>query len=126
MKRAGTKRRRFVLTLVTFGDVIMLTGSNARITTTAPSSNTLLRSLPAAEYERLAVHLKPVPVSARQYLQRHDTPIEHVYFPNEGSVCSVVRTMDGGATVQVAAVGSEGFLGISVVYGDVRSSNDLQ
>ena len=79
---------------------------------TAPASairgsNRLLAALPATDYARLAPELRPIPLRAKQRLQRQDEPIEDIYFLDQGA-CSVVRVMSDGQMVEIASIGNEG------------------
>jgi CRP-like cAMP-binding protein len=58
-----------------------------------------------------------VPVAVGETLQEHGTPVTDVYFPN-GGVYSVTNKMRDGGLVEVATVGSEGMIGVSVFLGD--------
>lgn len=82
-----------------------------------PLHNRLLASLPAADYARIAVHLRMQTVLPGFAIQEHGAPVTHVYFPN-GGVFSVTNEMRDGSLVEVATVGREGMLGIGVFLGD--------
>lgn len=83
--------------------------------------NKLLARLPAEDYRRLAPFLETVSLSSRDVLIAPELPLQHVYFP-EGGVCSITCTMADGETVDVAAVGNEGLVGIAAVLkGDIES-----
>lgn len=73
--------------------------------------NRLLAVLPAADFDRLAPHLKTVPIRLKQVLQRQGEPLRHVYFPN-GGVVSITSILPDGSTVEAATVGDEGMLGV--------------
>src|SRR4051812_8785425 len=76
----------------------------------APAFNRLLGALPPDEYQRLAMHLEFRPLKARQVLHKHGERFTEVFFPLR-SVCSITNTVEDGGMVEVAAVGSEGFVG---------------
>ncbi len=82
-----------------------------------PLHNRLLAALPAVDYRRVARHLQMHAVVTGHTLQRHGMPVTDVYFPN-GGVFSVTNEMRDGAQVEVATIGREGMLGISVLFGD--------
>ncbi|MDQ1559519.1 MAG: hypothetical protein QOD32_2579, partial [Pyrinomonadaceae bacterium] len=68
-------------------------------TATLPTTaNRILNSLSRAEYERLALDLEFVTLSACEVLCHPDQPITHVYFPNRGTV-SLVSSFEEGGTV---------------------------
>ncbi len=81
-----------------------------------PGENRLLSVLPPDELERLRPHLEPVTLSFRENLYRPNERISHVYFPCS-AICSLVLTLEGGATVEVGTVGNEGMLGLHVFLG---------
>jgi CRP-like cAMP-binding protein len=78
-----------------------------------PGANWMLR-LPSAEYERLRPHLESVPLEAGALILPAFTPLTHVYFPQSGLV-SLIVTMRSGDSVEVATVGQEGMLGVSLL-----------
>ncbi len=90
--------------------------TGARVT-----SNRLLSELPEGERARLRPYLDPVALEFNQALVEFDQPIEHVYFLESAVTATVVRTPEGD-TIEVGMMGSEGFVGLSLLYG-VRRSN---
>jgi CRP-like cAMP-binding protein len=82
-----------------------------------PLRNRLLEALPARDYARILKHLQMNIVTIGSTLQQHGMPVTDVYFPN-GGVFSITNEMRDGALVEVATVGHEGMLGISVFLGD--------
>jgi CRP-like cAMP-binding protein len=78
--------------------------------------NHLLASLPPADYSRIRNHLVSKPVTARQRLLRRGEPLRDVYFPSR-SLSSLIITMADGAAAEVAAVGSEGLIGVEAALG---------
>jgi CRP-like cAMP-binding protein len=76
--------------------------------------NRVLKSLPAEELELLRAELERAPLTFRQVLQDIDQPLTHLWFPRTG-VLSMVSEMEDGSVVEVATVGREGLVGISVV-----------
>jgi CRP-like cAMP-binding protein len=73
----------------------------------------VLKSLPAEELELLRAELERAPLKFRQVLQDIDQPLTHLWFPRTG-VLSMVSEMEDGSVVEVATVGREGLVGISV------------
>src|SRR5579884_3370365 len=84
------------------------------MTSQGGTSPNLLLALPAAEFEHLAAHLETIPLVPQRFVLRAGEHLSHVYFPYSG-VVSLLVTMRTGATVEVANVGREGMLGISVL-----------
>src|SRR5687768_9757647 len=84
-------------------------------------ANRLLLALPTPDYERIAKDLRMVSVVTGQTLQESGTPVSDVFFPN-GGVYSVMNEMRDGGLVEVATVGREGMLGVSVYLGDLSGT----
>ena len=82
--------------------------------------NRVLAALPQADAERLLARLAPVTLSLRQQLLQPGEPIQTVYFPLT-CVCSLVITVEGGGTIEVATVGNEGLVGLPVFLGSASS-----
>lgn len=88
-----------------------------------PTANQILNALTRAEYEHLIPYLEPVKLSLGDVLCHPDEPINHVYFPNRGTV-SIVAVFEDGGTVEVGMVGNEGMFGIGVFLGGVTAPFD--
>jgi CRP-like cAMP-binding protein len=82
----------------------------------SPRQNRLLAALPAAEYERLAPHLERVPMLLGETLYEPGGQLQHVYFPTT-AVVSLAYTMESGSSAEIAGVGNEGIVGISLFMG---------
>ena len=78
--------------------------------------NHLLSALPRGEWETLAQHFELVRLRAGELLTDSGQRIVHVYFPTT-AVVSLLSLLEDGATVEIAAVGNEGLVGIPVVTG---------
>jgi CRP-like cAMP-binding protein len=83
-----------------------------------PSPNRLLASLPGVDYRRLLPVLEPVSLPFHILLKPGE-PLEKIYFPGNG-VFSITQIMRNGRTLEVATVGSEGFIGINALFGGER------
>jgi len=82
----------------------------------SPSQNHLLAALPETEYARLAPHLERVPLLLGDVLYEPGGQLQHAYFPTTGIV-SLLYVLESGASAEVAGVGNEGMLGISLFMG---------
>jgi CRP-like cAMP-binding protein len=82
----------------------------------SPNQNHLLAALPAAEFERLAPHLELVPMLLGETLYEPGGQLQHVYFPTT-AVVSLLYIMESGLSTEIAGVGNEGILGISLFMG---------
>jgi CRP-like cAMP-binding protein len=85
-----------------------------------PGQNRLLSSLSRDLQIRLLPRMEKVSLSVRQVLFEAEGPIAEVYFPLSG-VMSLVITLRGGETVEIATVGNEGMVGTPVFLGAARS-----
>jgi CRP-like cAMP-binding protein len=81
-----------------------------------PKQNHLLASLPESDFERLAPHLQLVPLQLGEVLYESGGQLKHVYFPTD-SIVSLLYVMQDGASAEIAVVGNEGILGISLFMG---------
>jgi CRP-like cAMP-binding protein len=81
-----------------------------------PNRNHLLAALPAAEFERLAAHLEPMPMPLGQMLYEPGGQLQHAYFP-VSAIVSLHYVMESGASASVAGVGNEGMVGVSLYMG---------
>ena len=82
----------------------------------SPKQNHLLAALPANEFERLFPHLELVPMPLGEALYESGGRLQHVYFPTT-SIVSLLYVMENGASAEIAVVGNEGILGISLFMG---------
>ena len=80
-------------------------------------TNRLLSLLSDQDYERLRPHLSHVIFDYRKSLYEASRPIEQVYFPVDGVASLVITTADG-ASAEVGTIGSEGFVGLPICFGD--------
>ncbi|HEV8659026.1 MAG TPA: Crp/Fnr family transcriptional regulator [Thermoanaerobaculia bacterium] len=84
--------------------------------------NLLLSQL--AVHERNAVHrgAETVPLEAGELLVHSGRRSDFVFFPTN-SVASVVRTLRGGMSIELALIGNEGMVGLDV-FTDAKASLD--
>jgi len=81
-----------------------------------PRKNHLLEALPAGDYARLRSDLELIPMALGQVLYEPGARLRHVYFPIT-SIVSLLYVMEDGASAEIAVVGNEGMLGISLFMG---------
>ena len=81
-----------------------------------PKQNHLLNALPAGDYERIASHLELVPMKLGEVLYESGVQLRYVYFPTT-SILSLLYVMEDGSSAEIAIVGNEGILGISLFMG---------
>jgi CRP-like cAMP-binding protein len=82
----------------------------------SPNQNHLLAALPTAEFERLLPNLELVPMRLGELLCESGDKQNHAYFPTT-AIVSLHYVMESGASAEVAGVGNEGMLGISLFMG---------
>ena len=76
--------------------------------------NRLLAALPRQEYERLAPHFEPAHFPRGKTIALTGDTLRHAYFPANGMI-SLLSTSEGGEAIEVAMVGSEGFVGVPII-----------
>jgi CRP-like cAMP-binding protein len=82
----------------------------------SPDQNHLLDALPRSDYARIASHLEPVSMKLGDVLYEPGVQLRYVYFPTT-SIVSLLYVMEDGASAEIAIVGNEGILGISLFMG---------
>ena len=98
--------------------------STAHAPITRSPSNRLLAALPPSEYARLATAIETVPLTLKTPIHKADEAIDYVYFPG-GGFCSVLTVMKDGTMVEVATIGREGMVGLSVMLNGHHPSPSL-
>jgi CRP-like cAMP-binding protein len=86
----------------------------------AAKRNQLLQSLPPADFDLLAPHLKDVSLHQSEVLVEPGALVEHVYFPHT-AVISLLAVMRDGQTVETATVGRAGVVGGVAGFGPWRA-----
>ncbi|MDP2694988.1 MAG: Crp/Fnr family transcriptional regulator [Gallionella sp.] len=81
-----------------------------------PSQNHLFAALPAEVFERLSSHLELIPMPLGQVIYESGGQLQHVYFPTT-AIVSLHYVTENGASAEIAGVGNEGVLGISLFMG---------
>ena len=87
-----------------------------------PRQNHLLAALPAEEYVRLLPHLELVPMPLAHVLYESGAQMRHVYFPTT-TIVSLLYVMEDGASAEIAVVGNEGIVGVSLFMGGESTSS---
>ena len=81
-----------------------------------PLQNHLLAALPGAELQCLLPHLKPVAMPLGMVLYEPGSTQSHAYFPTT-AIVSLLYIIESGASAEIAVVGCEGLVGVSLVMG---------
>ena len=91
-------------------------GSMAHSLRSEPRQNQLLNALNSADYQRLTPQIERVALEFGEELYEPGATLRHVYFPTSAIVSLVHTTRDGDST-EIAMVGNEGMLGVSLFLG---------
>lgn len=83
--------------------------------------NHLLAAMPPQTLALWAPQMVPLDVRAGDVLHEPGVPLRHVYFPGTALV-SLLHVMHDGATAQIALIGRDGVLGLSVLMGGQATS----
>jgi len=78
--------------------------------------NHLLAALPAAELVRFSEGATIAPMPLGHVLYESGDEMRHVYFPTT-SIVSLLYVMENGSSAEIAIVGNEGIVGISLFMG---------
>src|ERR1043165_3463729 len=81
-----------------------------------PRQNHLLAALSSQDFERASLHLKLVPLDLGSVLYESGSRQRAVYFPTT-AIVSLLYTLADGASAEIAVVGNEGIIGVSLFMG---------
>ena len=81
-----------------------------------PRQNHLLASLPGAQWVNWQADLEPVDLTLGQVLYEAGDTLSHVYFPTT-AIVSLLYVMRDGQSAEIAVVGNEGVVGVSLFMG---------
>src|SRR5688500_2517910 len=82
----------------------------------SPSQNHLLAALPPAEYARMEDHLELIALPLGHVLYEPGGQLQHAYFPTS-AIVSLHYVTESGASAEMAGVGNEGIVGVSLYMG---------
>lgn len=86
------------------------------VTPSDPKQNYLLAALPHAEWQRWLPLLDPIDLPLGKVLYESGRTLSHVYFPTT-AIVSLLFVLEDGASAEIAVVGNEGVVGISLFMG---------
>ncbi|HSV52784.1 MAG TPA: Crp/Fnr family transcriptional regulator [Burkholderiaceae bacterium] len=84
--------------------------------TSDPRKNQLLAALPESEWQRWQHQLEWIELPLGQVLYESGISLGHVYFPTT-AIVSLLYVMENGSSAEIAVVGNEGIVGISLFMG---------
>jgi CRP-like cAMP-binding protein len=90
---------------------------------TDPRQNWLLSALGEAEWNLWSPHLERVNMPLGKVLYAAHSELSHVYFPTT-AVVSLLYVMENGSSAEIAVVGNEGLVGISLFLGGHFTSGE--
>jgi CRP-like cAMP-binding protein len=95
-----------------------LQSSSAAATAAWPDArhNHLLAALPEADWQRWLPQLEAVELPLGHVLYEPGDTLSHVYFPTT-AIVSLLYVMENGASAEIAVVGYEGIVGVSIFMG---------
>lgn len=82
----------------------------------ALQQNQLLAALPLADLARLSEKMEPAAMPLGHVLYESGDMLRHVYFPTN-AIVSLLYVMEDGSSAEIAIVGNEGIVGISLFMG---------
>jgi CRP-like cAMP-binding protein len=89
---------------------------------TNPLHNRLIAALPEEERQHWLLQLEFVDLPLGQVLYESGGTLSHVYFPTT-AIVSLLYVMGNGASAEIAVVGNEGIVGISLFMGGDSTSS---
>ncbi|AUN96123.1 Crp/Fnr family transcriptional regulator [Pseudazoarcus pumilus] len=81
-----------------------------------PLQNHLLAALRSEDFGPLADQLELVHLALGESLYESGTQMHHVYFPTD-AIVSLLYVMEDGSSAQIAVVGNDGIVGVSLFMG---------
>ncbi len=92
-----------------------------------PTQNRILAALPKTDYERLLPNLELVQMPLGWTMSESGDHVNYLHFPISGIV-SLIYSLEDGSSSEVALVGNEGMVGVSIFMGgeSMPSSTEVQ
>lgn len=92
-----------------------------------PRLNQILAALPAADYARIAPSLERVNMPRGWTMSESGDHVNFLHFPTSGIV-SLIYALEDGSSSEIALVGNEGLVGISIYMGgeSLPTSTEVQ
>jgi CRP-like cAMP-binding protein len=92
-----------------------------------PRLNQILAALPATDYARILPELELVAMPKRWTMSESGDHVNYLHFPTSGIV-SLIYALEDGSSSEIALVGNEGLIGISIYMGgeSLPTSTEVQ
>ena len=84
--------------------------------------NYLFHCIPDKEWERLVPYVEQVSLPLSKVLYEPGTKMNYVYFPST-AIVSLLYALENGSAAEIAVVGNEGIVGISIFMGGESTSS---
>lgn len=84
--------------------------------------NQLFHSIPQLEWENLLPYIELIKLPLGKIISEPDTKNTYVYFPVT-AIVSILHELENGTSAEVAVVGNEGLVGISIFMGGGSTSS---
>ena len=81
-----------------------------------PKDNQILDALSSLDLKRIRRHLEPMDMPLAEVVYESGRHIAHVYFPTS-CIVSLLYVLESGASAEIAVVGHEGMVGVSLFMG---------
>jgi len=91
-------------------------------TRTLKHRNHLFEAMPQAEWERLLPFIEPTELPLGKVLYEPGVKMSHVVFPSS-AIVSLLYALENGSSAEIAVVGNEGVVGISIFMGGESTSS---
>ncbi|CAN5387890.1 Crp/Fnr family transcriptional regulator [soil metagenome] len=97
------------------------------VDTYEPKQNRILAALPAEDYERMLPDLELIEMPLGWTMSESGDHVNYLHFPVKGIV-SLIYVLEDGSSSEVALVGNEGMVGVSIFMGgeSMPSSTEVQ
>jgi CRP-like cAMP-binding protein len=93
-----------------------MTDSTFSPSLSGPRANHLLSCLPPSDWLRWEPQLEAVELPLGRVLYEPGVALSHVFFPTT-AIVSLLYVMENGASAEIAVVGNEGIVGVSIFMG---------
>lgn len=90
--------------------------SSAAVPVDCALQNKLLAALPESDWQRLKRHLLGIEAPAGKTLCESHADLDHAYFPTT-SIVSLLHIATDGASTEIATIGNEGIVGVTLFMG---------
>jgi CRP-like cAMP-binding protein len=101
---------------------IMVLRTRLSLVKAAAACNGLLAAVPPEVMTRMEPFLEQVPLTLGEVLYESGVVQEHVYFPTE-CIVSLLYVLENGQSAEIAVVGFEGMVGVSLLMGGGSTPN---